>query len=118
MQALSLAFHDAVLTASNKVPKVFVCCTSDPPRIQVLIHLTKFAPMLGHPSHWDNQVFTFSSNVGEGNQVSLADWPENAFTQSVMVRVPNNNTVEAQWTAAGGADCMGPFEAANANMED
>jgi len=112
------ALWDAVLAANNSVPKVFLVMVSDPPEVKVIHCPTKFALTLGHASPWDNNNFAFASDVGAGNQVALVRWPDTAFTRTVQVRVPITAEMANSWTAAQGADCLGPFDANAPNTEE
>ena len=50
--------------------------------------------------------------------MTLIYWPDNAFTRTVQVRVPTVAAMEAQFIAAMGADCVGPYAAGDANTEE
>lgn len=111
--------RDRLLGASDAVPKVMLCMpTNDPPIVRVIHTPFKFSPTLGNPSQWDNQNFAYVSDIGPGNQVSIVNWPNDTFRLSPNVRVPTAATMEDQWNTAAGADCVGPFTAADANTED
>jgi len=109
---------DTVLPADNSVPKVFLVMANAPPKVKVLHRATKFALTLGRQSPWDNNNFAFASDVGAGNQVALVRWPDIAFTHTVQVRVPTTAEMTNSWTAAQGADCLGPFDANDPNTEE
>jgi len=91
---------------------------NDPPKVKVIHPPTKFAPTLGCASPWDNNNFAFASNMGAGNQIMLVRWPDIAFTCTVLVRVPTTAKMINSWTAAQGADCLGPFDANDLNTEE
>ena len=110
--------RNSILATSGEVPKVFLCTVDDPPVVRVIHHPTKFAPTLGLTSNRDNEVFAFASDVGDGNQVTLIYWPDNAFTRTVQVHVPTVAAMEAQFVAATGADCAGPYAAGDADTEE
>ena len=86
--------------------------------MRVIHRPTKFAPTLGLTSNWDNEVFAFASDVGDGNQVTLIYWPDNSFTRTIQVCVLTVAIMEAQFDAAAGADCVGPYAAGDADTEE
>lgn len=111
--------RDRLVRANEEVPKVVLCMpTNDPPVIKVLHTPFNCPPTLGRPSPWDNQLFIFGSDIGVGNQYSLVNFSNFVFHQSPNVRVATAATMDNQWTAAAGADCVGPFTAADADTED
>ena len=107
--------RDIVLSSSGLVPNVYLAVVNDPPSIQVIHRPTRFAPTLGVNSQWNGQIFAFTGDVGPGNQIPLVSFPPDAFTRTVEVTIPTNDQVEAQWLAAAGADCMGPFQQGDAD---
>ena len=109
--------RDLVLDSGSDVPKVFVYLAADPPMVRVLHRPTRYAPTLGRVTVWDNAVYAFSTDVGPGNLIGLLQWPADAFARTVAVQVPTVATVAAQWTAAAGADCLGPFNPGDADTE-
>lgn len=111
--------RDQLLGANDAVPKVMVCMpTNDPPMIRVIHTPFKYLPTLGHHSNWDNQNFAYVGDVGAGNQVTIVNWSNDTFRLSPNVRVPTVATMGDQWNAAAGADCVGPFTAADADTEE
>lgn len=111
--------RDRLLGASDAVPKVMLCMPiNDPPVVRVIHTPFKYLPTLGHPSPWDNQNFVYIGDIGPGNQVSVVSWPNDTFRQAPNVRVPTADTMDDQWNAAAGADCIGPFTAVDAGTEE
>jgi len=114
-QVQPATLRDLVINASDQLPKVYACCTGTPPQVEILLEPNKFAPTMGLPCQWDNQIFVLCGDVGAGNQYTMVHWPETAFARTPAVRVPAPEQVTAAWTAANGADCLGPFDAAAAD---
>ena len=112
------ALRNSFLAMSSEVPKVFLCSVDDLPIIRVIHHPSKFVPILGCMSDWDNAIFACASDIGEGNQVTLIRWPDNAFNWTMQMCVPMTATMDTQFTAATGANCVGPYEVADANTEE
>jgi len=108
---------DLVLDSGTDIPKVFVYLAADPPAIRVLHRPTHYAPTLGRTTAWDNAVYAFGTDVGPGNLIGVLQWPQDAFARTVQVHVPTVATVAAQWTAAAGADCLGPYNLGDADTE-
>ncbi len=105
------ALRDSVLAAENNIPKVFGVFQSDPtPRVSFIHRPTKFAPSLTGATTWDNEIFGFLGDLQAGNQVNLIKWPEDSFRRTIMLRVPNVDTMDAMWAAADANTVMlGPF---------
>lgn len=117
--AANAALNTTVLAAGDAVPRVFLYMpTNDPPIIKVIHTPTVCQPAMGIVSPWDNQNVVFASDIGVGNQIAVARWPANGFDRNITARVPTVATMEAQWTAAAGADCVGPYAAAAPDTEE
>lgn len=110
--------RDRVISAAHDVPKVFVMLLTDPtPRIVFVHRPTRFASSLLGAQPWDDRVFGFQGDVREGNQVNLVEWPATPFARSVLVTVPVLDHMDASWTAAAGADALGPYLANDPETE-
>jgi hypothetical protein len=110
--------RDRVISAANDVPKVFVMLLADPtPRIVFVHRPTRFASSLLGAQPWDDRVFGFQGDIRQGNQINLVEWPATPFARSILVTVPVLHQMDAAWTAAAGADALGPFLANDPETE-
>jgi hypothetical protein len=110
--------RDRVVSASNDVPKVFVMLLTDPaPRIVFVHRPTRFASSLHGTQPWDDRIFGFQGDIQPGNQVNLVEWPATPFARSSIVTVPTLDHMDALWTAAAGADALGPYLANDPDTE-
>jgi hypothetical protein len=91
--------------------------TNPTPRIVFLHRPTRFALSLLGAQPWDDRVFGFQGDVHQGNQVNLIEWPATPFARSVLVTVPVLDQMDASWTAAVGADALGPYLANDRETE-
>jgi hypothetical protein len=106
--------RDCIILAANNVPKLFIMLLHDPtPRIVFVHHPTYFALSLLGAQPWDDRVFGFQGDVHQGNQVNLIEWPATPFARLVLITVPVLDQMDASWTAAAGADALGPYLANN-----
>jgi len=117
--AANAALSDQVFQSSDAIAKIFVLMTTaNPPVIQCVLAPWVFSPTMGLHSIWDNQRFVFLGDVGIGNQISSVRWPVNSFERNLMARVPTTDTMDAAWSNAAGADCVGPFADGAADTEE
>ena len=106
------------LSLHEGLPGVYVYQAHGSLAIRTIHRISKTASIPGVPSQWDAMVFAFEGDVQYPGMINLVQIPTQAFHLTPVVLAPTAVAMTGQWALAGGADCVGPYQAGAPDTTD
>lgn len=105
-------------SADESTPKVLVALTSDAPSLVRYVHrVTRYSPVFGTNSTWDDKVIALSDDVGAGNAYNLVELPDNVFHLTQNLQVLTSDQITTRLQADATLTQFGPHAQGDADTE-